>query len=116
MEVVRMKAIPLPKLRLFSLGFLLPGLAGLIIAAMISTHYLDTLPKWPAPDEMRMTPRNIHGSIVYQTAEEDRTLSIVEFSSTGIFLVGLGFGLVYLQKCGTEAAGAAEQDEELWQK
>jgi len=68
----------------------------MIVSAMISTHYLDTLPQSPAPDEMRMTPRNIHGVDVYQTVEEDRKLSLIEDSSVGVFLVGLCLGLVYL--------------------
>jgi hypothetical protein len=88
-------------------------LAGLILSAMISTHYLDTLPQWPSPAEERMTPRNIHGTVVYQTADEDRRLSIIEGSSVGVFLVGLGLGLVYLEKWGGARALAAEEDEEM---
>jgi hypothetical protein len=80
---------------------------------MISTHYLDTLPQSPAPDEMRMTPRGIHGMVVYQTAEEDQRLSLIEDSSIGVFLVGLGLGLVYLEKWGSARALAAEYDDEL---
>jgi len=108
-----MKTGQLAALRSFSLLLLLPGLAGLIVSAMISTHYMDTLPQSPAPDEMRITPRNIHGMLVYQTVEEDRRLSLIENSSVGIFLVGLGLGLVYLEKWGSARALAAEYDEEL---
>ena len=57
-----MKPAQMATLKFFSLLFLLPGLAGLIVSAMISTHYLDTLPKSPAPEQMRITPRNIHGT------------------------------------------------------
>ena len=70
-----MKPAQMAALKFFSLLFLLPGLAGLIVSAMISTHYLDTLPKWPAPDQMRITPRDIHGTVVYQTEEENRRLN-----------------------------------------
>jgi hypothetical protein len=108
-----MKAAKLAMLRFFALLFLLPGLAGLIVSAMISTHYLDTLPQSPAPDEMRMTPRSIHGMVVYQTVEEDRKLSLIEDSSVGIFLVGLGLGLVYLEKWGSARSHASEYDDEL---
>jgi hypothetical protein len=108
-----MKNGQLAALRSFSLLLLLPGLAGMIVSAMISTHYLDTLPQSPAPDEMRMTPRNIHGVDVYQTVEEDRKLSLIEDSSVGVFLVGLCLGLVYLEKWGSARAHASEQDEEL---
>jgi hypothetical protein len=108
-----MKTGQLAALRSFSLLFLLPGLAGLIVSAMISTHYLDTLPQSPAPDEMRMTPRSIHGMVVYQTVEEDRRLSLIEDSSVGVFLVGLALGLVYLEKWGSARSHAAEYDDEL---
>jgi hypothetical protein len=107
-----MKTRHLAALRSFSLLFLLPGLAGLIVSAMISTHYLDTLPQSPAPDEMRIIPRSIHGVDVYQTAEEDRRLSLIEDSSVGVFLVGLGLGLVYLEKWGSIRSREAEQDDE----
>jgi hypothetical protein len=62
---------------------------------------------------MRMTPRGIHGAVVYQTVEEDRRLSLIEDSSVGIFLLGLGLGLVYLEKWSSARALAAEYDEEL---
>ena len=39
-----MKAARLAALKFFALLFLLPGLAGLIVSAIISTQYLDTLP------------------------------------------------------------------------
>jgi hypothetical protein len=108
-----MKAAQLAVLRFFALLFILPGLAGLIISAMISTHYLDTLPKWPAPESLRMVPRNIHGVVVYQTEEEDRKLSLIEYSSVGVFVVGLGLGLVYLEKWGSARAREAEEDDTL---
>jgi len=110
-EVNSLKAAQLATLRFISLLFLLPGLAGLVISAMISTHYLDTMPRWPTPEEMRMTPRNINGTVVYQTEDEDRRLSIAEYSSVGVFVIGLGLGLVYLEKWGAARAHEAEFDE-----
>ncbi len=107
-----MKASQLATLRFLSLIFLLPGLAGLILSAMVSTHYMDTLPTSPAPEELRMTPRNINGKVVYQTVEEDRRLDIMEYSSVGVFLVGLSLGLVYLEKWGGFRAREAD-DEKL---
>jgi hypothetical protein len=107
-----MKAEQLATLKFFSLLFLLPGLVGMIIAAMISTSYLDRLPRWPSPDEMRMTPRSVHGIVVYQTVEEDRKLSLIEDSSVGVFLVGLGLGLVYLEKWGSSRAHTSEEEGE----
>jgi uncharacterized membrane-anchored protein YitT (DUF2179 family) len=101
----------LSTLRFFSLLFLLPGLAGLITSAIISTHYLDTLPRTPVAAELRMTPRNVHGIIIYQTEEENRKLNLIEYSSVGTFLVGLGMGLVYIRKWGIARALEAEDDE-----
>jgi hypothetical protein len=106
-----MKPARMGTLKFFSLLFLLPGLAGLIVSAMISMHYLDTLPKSPAPDQMRITPRNIHGILVYQTVEENRRLNLMEDSSVGVFLFGLGLGFVYLAKWGIVQALGAEDDE-----
>lgn len=98
-------------LRFFALLFLLPGLAGLILSAMISTSYVERLPRLPVPAEMRMVPRNIHGTVVYQTEAEDRRLSLMENSSVGVFLVGLSLGLVYFRKWGL--AHAINGDEDL---
>ena len=106
-----MKPAQMATLKFFSLLFLLPGLAGLIVSAMISTHYLDTLPKSPAPEQMRITPRNIHGILVYQTVEENRRLSLLEDSSVGVFLFGLVLGFVYLAKWGLVRALGADEDE-----
>jgi hypothetical protein len=90
----------LAKLKMFSLVLMLPGLAGLIVSAMMSVHYLDSMPRWPSPEDLRTVPRNIHGVVVYQTAQEDRKLNWMEYSSVGVFLAGLGLGVVYLEKWG----------------
>jgi hypothetical protein len=111
-----MKASQLATLRFISLLFLLPGLAGLVLSAMMSTHYLDTLPRSPAPEELRITPRNINGTIVYQTESEDNRLSVLEYSSVGVFVVGLSLGLVYLEKWGAYQANDAEEEEALSEK
>jgi hypothetical protein len=108
-----MRSVELAKLKTFALALILPGLAGLIVSAMISVHYLDTMPKWPSPRELRTVPRNIHGSVVYQTAEEDRKLDLIEYSSVGVFVVGLGLGLVYLEKWGARQAREADEEDQL---
>lgn len=100
-------------LRFFALLFLLPGLAGLIISAWVSTNYLETLPRMPVPLESRMTPRDIHGVIVYQTVSEDRRLSMMEDCSVGIFAVGLTLGLVYMRKWGIAQALTGSEDDDL---
>jgi len=99
-------------LRFFALLFLLPGLAGLVISAWVSTSYLENLPRMPIPAQSRMIPRNIHGIIVYETAKEDHRLEVLEDTSVGIFLVGLTLGLVYMRKWGIAQALVGGDDEE----
>jgi hypothetical protein len=105
-------------LRLLALLFLLPGLAGLIVSAAMSTYYLQSLPAKPMPIAMRMTPRNIHGTIVYQTKREDEMLTAMEYTSIGVFLVGLSLGLVHMRKWGIAHAISAEveEDEYEWEE
>jgi hypothetical protein len=100
----------LPVLKLFALLFLLPGLAGLVISAVVSTNYLETLPRSPSPVQERMTPRNVHGIVVYQTATEDRRLSAMEYGSVSVFLVGLLLGIVYLEKWSSERQTSMDSD------
>jgi hypothetical protein len=103
----------LPRLRLFSLGCLLPGIFGLILATTVSTRYMDTLPRFPDPEHMRTVPRNISGYVVYQTEEEARRLDLTEYSSVSVFLVGLVSGLIYLRKWGLVRILEAEDEEFL---
>ncbi len=63
-----MNSARLSMLKFFALLFLLPGLAGLIVSAMVSIHYLFTMPSYPVPEEDRIVPRGIHGQTIYQTA------------------------------------------------
>ncbi len=93
-----MKRNNLPLLKFFALLFMLPGLGGLVFSAMVSTDYLQNLPRSPAPEVERMVPRNIQGIVVYQTPQENQRLDIMEYSSVAIFLVGLVLGVVYLEK------------------
>jgi hypothetical protein len=106
-----MKSAHLALFRIVALAFLLPGLAGLVISAFLSSTYLDTLPASPMPAEMRTTPRTIHGVVVYQTPEEDRRLNLMEYSSVGIFLVGLGLSIVYLERWGRARSLELERRE-----
>ena|SRR5215472_903021 len=99
------------RLRFAALCFMFPGLAGLIISSMISVSYLENLPKLPDPQQMRMTPREIHGIIVYQTTEENRRLNLIEYSSSAIFVIGLGLSLVYLRKWGIARALEGHESE-----
>ncbi len=105
----------LAALKFFALLFLLPGLGGLVFSAMVSTDYLENLPKAPVPIEERMTPRNVHGTVIYQTVAEDQRLSVMEYSSVSVFLVGLLLGIVYLEKWSSARQYEVESDllEEL---
>jgi hypothetical protein len=98
-------------LKFFSLLFLLPGIAGLIVSAMMSLNYGNTLPKWPVPEQSRTVPRLINGQVIYQTEEEDRRLNEIEFASVGVFLIGATLGLVYMAKWGMRRAIAADDED-----
>ena len=108
-----MKTSQLRMLKFFAVLFLLPGLAGLIASAMVSTHYADALPRWPAPEQNRIIPRGIDGITVYQTAREDHTLTLMEFGSVSIFGIGLVLGLIYLEKWGSRQSQLAEEERQL---
>jgi hypothetical protein len=94
-----------------ALLLLLPGLAGLLYSANISSQYLVQLPRTPVPEEMRVTPQIIHGFVVYGTDEERRRLTLVEYGSTGIFVLGMCVGLVYMQQWGVAYAESAEDED-----
>ena len=106
-----MRAARLATLRFFALVFLLAGLAGLIASATISTHYLVVMPQRPDPETLQVVPRSIHGVTVYQTKEEDRLLSTWEFTSVGVFLVGVTLSVIYLEKWGSMQVPAGEEQE-----
>jgi len=108
-----MKPAQLSTLKFFALLFLLPGLAGLIVSTMISTRYLDTMPRRRVVEESRVVPREIHGIVIYQTKEEDKKLSKTEYSSVAVFVVGLVLGLVYLEKWGATQARYGEVEDIL---
>lgn len=108
-----MKITQLAAMRRISLALILPGLAGLIVSAMISVHYLDTMPRWSAPQQFRTVPRNIHGIVVYQTPAESRRLDLCEFTSIGVFLPGLILGLFYLEKWSVSQPRTLEEEEFL---
>lgn len=90
--------INLNYLKFFALIFLLPGIGGLIFSAMVSTDYRESLPRYPSPAEQRMTPRDVHGVMIYQTVAEDERLSVMEYTSVSVFLVGLLLAIFFLEK------------------
>jgi len=106
-----MNASRLRELKFFSLLFLLPGLAGLVLSAVISTQYLETLPRMPVPEQMRMIPREIHGTVIYQTANENRVLNLAEGCSVCVTLVGVFLSILYLEKHSSFQASLEEGGE-----
>jgi hypothetical protein len=106
-----MNASRLRELKFFSLLFLLPGLGGLVLSAVISTQYLQKLPRTPVPEEMRMIPREIHGTVVYQTDGENRALNMAEGISVTVALVGILLSIVYLEKHSSFQARSENKDE-----
>lgn len=100
----------LPLLQFFALFFLVPGVFGLIVSAIISTNYAATLPRVPDPANMRIVPRDIHGVTVFQTTEEDHTLSDVEYTALGLFMVGITLSVVYIERRYTVLSSTLEQD------
>ncbi len=105
-----MRPAQLATLKFVTLLFLLPGLAGLVISAWFSTHYLETMPR--AVTVERSVPREIHGIVVYQTKQEDKRLSALEYFSVAIFSVGLVLGLVYLEKWQMAQVRYGEDEED----
>ena len=110
---VQMSRMRLTMLKFFALLFLLPGLGGLVFSAMVSTDYLENLPRTPVPSAHRMTPRDVHGVVVFQTVQEDARLSIMEYSSVSVFLIGLLLGIVYLEKWSSSRQTEAEMEVDL---
>jgi hypothetical protein len=106
-----MDAPQLRSLKLMALLLLLPGLAGLLCSANTSSRYLDELPRTPVPEEMRVTPQVIHGFVVYGTDEERKRLSLLEYGSTAVFILGMSVGFVYMQQWGIAYSESAEVED-----
>jgi len=106
-----MRSLQLGLLRFFSLILLLPGLAGLVASASLSTHYFDTLPRNPVPEDSRTVPRTLNGEVVYLTADEDSQLDFLRYYGVRAFGIGLGFGLLYLGLMATQLEQSHSSDE-----
>jgi hypothetical protein len=100
----------LAALKAFASTLILPGVAGLIYSAVLSGYYLDAMPQLPVPQQQRTFPRSIHGIVVYQTAAEDRKMSLIEYSSFGAFALGLVLGLLHMEKAGSQTSEFEEED------
>jgi hypothetical protein len=107
------KRRPGESLRFFALLFLLPGLAGVIYAGWVSARYFATLPRMPIPEQSRIFPRSINGTVVYQTQEEDRRLTLLEESAIAFLAIGLSLAIIHLRRWGIQEVlmgGDAEED------
>jgi len=105
-----MNRVSLSVLKFFALLLLVPGLGGLVFSGMVSTDYLENLPRSPAPREERVVPRNVRGVVVYQTEREDNRLSVMEYASVAVFLAGLLLGVIYLERWSSVRRSELEAD------
>jgi hypothetical protein len=96
-----------------SIALLVPSIAGMIWAGTIRASYLDTLPKRPVFEQLRVVPRNIGGTVVYQTEQESSLLTRIDIVSAAIFLVGALFGIVYLRRWGMRQMLENDEDQAL---
>lgn len=110
LEDKAMKAPGLATLKFLALLFLVPGVCGLVLAAGLSMQYLQSLPRSPEPTDLRMTPRTIHGEVVYETEQEDRRLTMTEDGSIIALGIGLGVGFLYFEKWGSLRSREAEDE------
>jgi hypothetical protein len=83
-------------LRFFALLFLLPGLAGLVANASLSTHYFDTLPRFPVPEDLRTVPHTLNGQVIYLTPDEEQQLYVFRHYGVRAFAIGVVLGILYL--------------------
>ena len=75
-----------------AIALMLFGIAGGVWSSSIWSQYLRTLSRTPNAALKRIYPRNIHGIVVYQTYAERTRLNTIEYSSAGLFLLGLLIG------------------------
>jgi hypothetical protein len=99
-------------LRQLLILFTFSGVAGCLYATYISGSYLQDLPRLPSPADGRMVPRDISGVCIYQTAEEDRRLTIVQTGSAAMLSLGLALWVIRMRRWGIAEAIGAELDEE----
>jgi hypothetical protein len=81
-------------LRFFALLMFLPGLAGLVANAGLSTHYFDTRSREPEPASLRTVPRSLNGQVVYLTEREDKQLDLLRYYGLRGFGIGIGLGVL----------------------
>jgi hypothetical protein len=105
-----MSSRKLAALKPIAIMLILPGVAGLIFAAVLSGHYLNTLPQLPVPQQQRTLPRSIQGIVVYQTVEEDQKMDLIEYASFGSFALGLILSLIYMEGAGFQTSEFEEED------
>jgi hypothetical protein len=84
-----------------SLGWI--GLTGIVWAASLWGYQADKLPHIANGSTGRIYPRNIHGTVVYQTATERNYLERVQYGTIGILTLGIVMSLIYDKKWGNES-------------
>ena len=81
-----------------AIGFV--GLAGILWTSSLWYQYQSTLPRRPDPVAGRVYPLNVHGIVVYQTRDERNRLDEVQYSSIGVFALGVLIGALHRKKFG----------------
>lgn len=99
-------------MRMISLLFLLAGIGGYIASTIVVEQDRMTLPRGLVLAQGRMIPREIHGTTIYLTREENRRLNLFEYSSMTMLLAGAGLGLLFWTKLSQSGAYSGE-DESL---
>ena len=54
----------------------------------LNSHYANVLPKQPEPNVGRIYVLNVHGTIVYLTAQENSLLTYLQFGALGCGICG----------------------------
>lgn len=99
-------------MRIFSLLFLIAGIGGYIVSTALSEQARTNLPQGLVLAQGRMVPREIHGTTIYLTREENRRLNFFEYSSMAMLLTGAALGFLFWTKLSQSGAYSGE-DESL---
>lgn len=96
--------------RMISLLFLLAGIGGYIVSTVLAEQALVTFPQGLVLAQGRMIPREIHGTTIYLTREENRRLNLFEYSSMAMLLTGATLGFFFWTKLSQSGAYSGEDD------